>query len=89
MEPCPHCSTAIDPQRHRFRWTLDEIRANPLDIRWPWTRLDRAYTVRCPECRNTYVSRTLRRFGVLTRGNQITLMGIAGLCFIGWTLLTS
>lgn len=87
MEPCPHCGATIDPQRHRYRLTLHELPSRLFGFHWPGERLDRAYTVRCPQCSNTYVSLTLRRFGVLTRGNYVSVMGVAMLCFIGLLLL--
>lgn len=89
MEPCPHCGTTIDPQRNRFRLTALELPDRLFGWHGPDERLDRVYTVRCPECCNTYVSRTLRRFGVLTRANQFTVMGIVILCVIGCMLLTT
>lgn len=45
----------------------------------PSARRARKFTVRCPHCANTYVSHTLRRFGFVTLGNYVYVVGFV--CF--------
>ena len=42
----------------------------------PSAKRARKFTVRCPHCANTYVSHTLRRFGFVTLGNYVYVVGL-------------
>jgi hypothetical protein len=44
--------------------------------------------VRCPHCSKTYVSNTLRRFGFVTRGNYVYVVGLVCLAAVVLMLLT-
>lgn len=79
MEPCPHCHTPLDPQLHVVRASLLELPNAWLTWERPSARRARKFTVRCPHCAGTYVSRTLRRFGFVTLGNYVYVVGLA--CF--------
>jgi len=80
MERCPHCDKELDPQRHYLRTSLAEIPNHLLGWEWPSARRARKFTVRCPHCSNTYVSHTLRRFGFVTYGRYVYVVGLA--CFV-------
>lgn len=85
MERCPHCDKELDPQRHHLRATLAEIPSHLLGWEWPSARRARKFTVRCPHCSQTYVSHTLRRFGFVTYGNYVYVVGLA--CFLAVVIL--
>ena len=76
MEPCPHCHKAVDPQLHFVRASLLDLPDTLLKWEWPSAKRARKFTVRCPHCDHTYVSHTLRRFGFVTLGNYIYVVGL-------------
>lgn len=80
MEHCPHCGKELDPQRHYHRPALAEIPGHLLSWEWPSARRARKFTVRCPHCSQTYVSHTLRRFGFVTYGRYVYVVGLV--CFV-------
>lgn len=77
MEPCPHCGQVLDPQRFRYRgsWT-ENLQKTLFGFEWPSQRRGRLFTVRCPHCTQTYVSRSLRRFGFVTYDRHIAVVGL-------------
>lgn len=77
MEPCPHCGQSLDPQQFRYRgsWT-ENLSRTLFGFEWPSQRRGRQFTVRCPQCGKTYVSRTLRRFGFVTYDRYVTVVGV-------------
>jgi hypothetical protein len=79
VEPCPHCHNELDPQLHFVRTSVLELPASLLSWERPSTKRARKFTVRCPHCSGTYVSRTLRRFGFVTLENYVYVVGL--LCF--------
>jgi hypothetical protein len=79
MEPCPHCNKELDPQLHFVRGTLAGLSNTLLGWERPNARRARKFAVRCPYCSNTYVSHTLRRFGFVTHGNYVLVVGL--ICF--------
>ena len=85
MEPCPHCNRELDPQLHFVRSTLAELPNALLGWERPSARRARKFTVRCPHCSKTYVSRTLRRFGFVTLDNYVLVVGL--LCFAAVTII--
>ncbi len=85
MEHCPHCNKELDPQRHYLRASLVEIPNHLLGWEWPSARRARKFTVRCPHCSKTYVSHTLRRFGFVTHGSYVYVVGLA--CFVAVVIL--
>lgn len=59
MERCPNCSCQFEAGKHRYsQGFLHSLR--PM---WPSTRIAETYTVCCPQCRATFVSRTLKLYG--------------------------
>ncbi|MCW5657852.1 MAG: hypothetical protein KIT60_09115 [Burkholderiaceae bacterium] len=82
MEPCPHCHQSLDPQLHIVRASLLELPNALLTWERPSTRRARKFTVRCPHCANTYVSHTLRRFGFVTLGNYVYVVGLVCLAAV-------
>ena len=77
MERCPHCHKELDPQLHFVRGSLLDLSAALLSWERPSAKRARKFTVRCPHCTNTYVSHTLRRFGFVTLGNYVYVVGFA------------
>lgn len=81
MDTCPNCAKPLDPQLHFVRGslggTLGGLQQYLLGWEWPSQRRARKFTVRCPSCTKTYVSHSLRRFGFITYGNYVTVVGIA------------
>lgn len=79
MDTCPHCAKQLDPQLHYVRGslggTLSDLQQTLLGWEWPSQRRARKFTVRCPHCTKTYVSHTLRRFGFVTHGRYVTVVG--------------
>ena len=76
MEPCLHCHQELDPQRHFVRGSLAGLSNALFSWERPAVRRARRFTVRCPHCNNTYVSHTLRRFGFVTHGNYVAVVGL-------------
>ena len=76
MEACPHCAKSLDPQLHFVRGKLSEVPNFILSLEWPSERRARKFTVRCPHCSQTYLSHTLRRFGYVTHGNYVYVVGL-------------
>lgn len=87
MEACPHCHQDLDPQFHFVRPSLQELPRSLLSWEWPSARRARRFTVRCPHCAKTYVSHTLRRFGFVTLGNYVYVVGLACVAVVGLILL--
>jgi hypothetical protein len=60
-------------------------------LRWEWPSAKRArkFTVRCPHCANTYVSHTLRRFGFVTFGNYVYVVGLVCAAAVAIVLLAA
>jgi hypothetical protein len=79
MENCPHCDRELDPQIHYVRGASGSIADALLRLERPSVRRGRKFTVRCPHCSGTYVSRTLRRFGFVTHGNYVLVAAL--ICF--------
>ncbi|WP_431046373.1 hypothetical protein [Roseateles sp. L2-2] len=52
---------------------MDELSSNFFAFESPSEKLDRAFTVRCPQCSQTYVSRTLKRCWFFTYRRYIVL----------------
>jgi hypothetical protein len=76
VESCPHCHEELDPQMHFVRGSLPASPASLLGWERPSAKRARKFTVRCPHCANTYVSHTLRRFGFVTLGNYVYVVGL-------------
>jgi hypothetical protein len=76
MERCPHCHEELDPQLHFVRGSLLDLPNQWLSWERPSAKRARKFTVRCPHCTNTYVSRTLRRFGFVTLANYVYVVGL-------------
>lgn len=87
MEPCPHCRKEVDPQLHFVRASLAELPNSLLSWEWPSAKRARKFTVRCPHCAKTYVSHTLRRFGFVTHGNYVYVVGIVCIIMVAVLLL--
>lgn len=87
MEPCPHCHQDLDPQLHFVRGSLRELPNAFLGWEWPSVKRARKFTVRCPHCTNTYVSHTLRRFGFVTFGNYVYVVGLVCIAAVAIVLL--
>jgi hypothetical protein len=85
VEPCPHCHQQVDPQLHFVRASLLELPRSLLTWERPSARRARKFTVRCPHCTGTYVSHTLRRFGFVTLGNYVYVVGLV--CFAAVVLV--
>lgn len=85
MEPCPHCNQELNPQLHLVRSSLAGLPGALLGWERPSARRARKFTVRCPHCSKTYVSRTLRRFGFVTHENYVLVVSI--ICFAAVALL--
>lgn len=85
MEPCPNCNKELDPQLHVVRGSLADLPNALLGWERPSARRARKFTVRCPHCSKTYVSHTLRRFGFITHGNYVLVVGI--LCVAAVTMI--
>jgi len=58
----------LEPAKHRYRPDFAQrLAGNEREPLSPTGKIERAYTVRCPECGCTYVSENLRGvFGLLT-----------------------
>ncbi len=76
MDSCPHCAKQVDPQQHFVRATLAGLPNVLFGWEWPSQRRARKFTVRCPHCTKTYLSRTLRRFGFVTYDNYVTAVAV-------------
>lgn len=87
MECCPHCQRELDPQRHFVRGSLSSLSNDLLGWERPSVKRARKFTVRCPHCSNTYVSLTLRRFGFVTHGNYIVVVGLVCAAAVAIVLL--
>jgi hypothetical protein len=87
VEPCPHCHQQVDPQLHVVRASLLELPRSLLTWERPSARRARKFTVRCPHCTDTYVSHTLRRFGFVTLGNYVYVVGLACFAVVVFILL--
>jgi hypothetical protein len=79
MEQCLHCHKELNPQLHVVRASLLDVPKSLLSWEWPSTKRARKFTVRCPHCSSTYVSLTLRRFGFVTYGSYVYVVGLV--CF--------
>ncbi len=89
MDTCPHCAKELDPQQHFVRGSLDgtlsSLERHLFGWEWPSQRRARKFTVRCPHCTKTFVSHTLRRFGFVTYGSYVTVVGVvcaAAVCIV-------
>jgi len=89
VEHCPHCHKELDPQFHFVRASLLELPNALLRWEWPSAKRARKFTVRCPHCANTYVSRTLRRFGFVTFGNYVYVVGLVCAAAVAIVLLAA
>lgn len=89
MDQCPHCQKELDPQLHFVRGSLSGVPAALLGWERPSARRARKFTVRCPHCANTYVSRTLRRFGFVTHGNYVRVVALVCTAAVVMVLLAS
>jgi hypothetical protein len=87
MEPCPYCRKELDPQLHVVRGSLGELPSALLGWERPRAKRARKFMVRCPHCARTYVSHTLRRFGFVTRGNYVYVVGLLCVAVVGLLLL--
>jgi hypothetical protein len=87
MEPCPHCHETLDPQLHYVRKSLLELPNSLLIWEWPAAKRARKFTVRCPYCSKTYVSHTLRRFGFVTYGRYVYVVGLVCVAAVAIVLL--
>ncbi|MEQ1806241.1 MAG: hypothetical protein ABL900_12775 [Burkholderiaceae bacterium] len=70
---------------HFVRGGLGDLQQLLLGWEWPSQRRARKFTVRCPHCAKTYVSHTLRRFGFVTYGRYVTVVGAvcaAAVCIV-------
>jgi hypothetical protein len=81
-ETCPHCGKDLDPQFHHVRASLTELPKSLLSWERPSAKRARKFMVRCPHCANTYVSHTLRRFGFVTYGNYVYVVGLVCLALV-------
>ena len=79
MESCPRCHQELDPQRHFMRPSLMDLPKSLLTLERPSAKRARNFTVRCPHCGHAFLSHKLRRFGFVTYGNYILVVGLA--CF--------
>ena len=85
MDSCPNCAREVEPQQHFVRGTLAGIPNYLFGWEWPSQRRARKFTVRCPHCTKTFVSHTLRRFGFVTYGSYVTVVGVvcaAAVCIV-------
>ena len=89
METCPHCHKELDPQVHFVRTSLLELPNTLLKWEWPRAKRARKFTVRCPHCKNTYVSHTLRRFGFVTFENYVYVVGLVCAAAVAIVLLAA
>jgi hypothetical protein len=87
VEACPHCQQQLDPQLHIVRASWTELPKSLLGWERPSAKRARKFMVRCPHCAQTYVSHTLRRFGFVTYGNYVLVVGLACLAFVLLLLL--
>lgn len=86
MENCPHCHKELDPQLHFVRPSLLELPNSLLTWESPSAKRARKFTVRCPHCSGTYVSHTLRRFGFITYGSYVYVVGLLCLAVVALVL---
>ena len=89
LEACPHCAKLLDPQRHFVRGSLSDMPTLLLGWEWPSARRARKFTVRCPHCSLTYVSRTLRRFGFVTHDRYVLVVGLVCVAAVAIVLLST
>lgn len=68
----------LDPQLHFLRPGMSSLPNSLLKLEWPAQKRARRFTVRCPHCGQTYLSRTLRRFGFVTYDNYV--YAVAAVC---------
>lgn len=87
MESCPSCKKELDPQLHFVRGSLSELPNALFGWERPSVRRARKFTVRCPHCASTYVSHTLRRFGFVTYGNYVLVVGLICVAAVAIVLL--
>jgi predicted RNA-binding Zn-ribbon protein involved in translation (DUF1610 family) len=87
MEPCPHCNKELNPQHHYVRNSLIDLQKALLGWERPSARRARKFTVRCPHCGKTYVSRTFRRFGFVTYENYVLVVAIVCIVAVAAILL--
>ena len=87
MEQCPHCHKELNPQLHFVRASLLELPNSLLTWEWPSAKRARKFTVRCPHCSGTYVSHTLRRFGFITFGSYVYVVGLVCIAAVVFVLL--
>jgi hypothetical protein len=87
LDTCPHCTKPVDPQLHFVRGTLVGLPNYLFGWEWPSERRARKFTVRCPHCAKTYVSRTLRRFGFVTFDNYVTVVAVACAAAVAMVLI--
>ena len=87
MEACPHCHKMLDPQLHFVRGSLLDLPNALLTWERPSAKRARKFTVRCPHCSDTYVSHTLRRFGFVTLGNYVYVVGLVCAAAVAIVLL--
>lgn len=88
MEPCAHCQAELDPQLHFVRASMLAVPKSLLGLEWPSEKRARMFTVRCPHCSRTYVSHTLRRFGFVTYGSYVYVVGIVCVLAVALVLLS-
>lgn len=62
LEQCPFCDHRFKASRHLYSRGLDEL----LTPRMPHTRINQAFTVRCPSCSMAFISKTYRVFGLIS-----------------------
>lgn len=89
MEPCPHCHQDLDPQLHFIRGSLSSLSNAVFGWERPSARRARKFTVRCPHCSGTYVSHTLRRFGFVTYGRYVYVVGLTCFSAVALVLLVT
>ena len=78
MERCPNCASQFEAEKHRYSQGF----FHTLRPMWPTTRVAEAYTVRCPKCSTTFISRTLRLYGLLRYSHVPWLF--LGFCALMW-----
>ncbi|MFZ2739452.1 MAG: hypothetical protein WBI20_11335 [Burkholderiaceae bacterium] len=89
METCPHCKQQLNPQHHFLRGSMLDVPKSLLTLEWPSAVRARKFMVRCPHCSNTYLSLTLRRFGFITYGSYVYVVGLACIAAVALVLLVS
>ena len=70
-----------------MRASLRDLPSALLGWERPREKRARKFTVRCPHCTNTYISHTLRRFGFVTLGNYVYVVGLVCAAAVVFVLL--